>query len=252
MVGVGEATARLHQTQRAADELALQQGHVVAQQRGQIRIDHSRVAATNHAQLGSDFVRRRDVPETDLHRDALDLALQRARAVAVEHDDRQALDAALYHGLEGAAQLVGVGPGQHVPGGVGPRVDLHHRAVEQLGLADLDVEDVGPRLGPDLQKVAKATRYDQGARLPLALQQRVGRDGRPHTNLARRNRVVLGDAEQAANSDQRRPVGREHLGDPQLAEVGVVSDAVGKRPPAVDPELTLPCHSASRDDEASS
>ena len=74
--------------------------------------------------------------------------------------------------------------------------------VEQLRQHDLLGKDVGPRLVADAQRIAKAARDEERRPLALALEQRVGGDGRAHLHRAdflRRDRRARRDAEQPAD-----------------------------------------------------
>ncbi|VTR68762.1 hypothetical protein DESC_720140 [Desulfosarcina cetonica] len=61
-------------------------------------------------------------------------------------------------------------------------IHLDHGFVQQIRLADLQVEDVGPVLVADLQDVAKPPGDQQGAAGPLALQKGVGGHGGAHAD----------------------------------------------------------------------
>jgi hypothetical protein len=62
-------------------------------------------------------------------------------------------------------------------------VDLDDRAEQRARPADVQVEDLRPRLVPDDERVAQAARDEQRVPLALALEQRVRRDGRAQPDV---------------------------------------------------------------------
>ena len=57
-------------------------------------------------------------------------------------------------------------------------IDLEDSRVERGRAADVQVEDLGPRLVADEEEVLEATRDEECMLMALALEQRVGRDSR--------------------------------------------------------------------------
>jgi hypothetical protein len=74
----------------------------------------------------------------------------------------------------------------------------------------------------------------------FAFEQGVGRDGCPHFNFARRNGIVIRQAENVANAFERGVIGGENFGELQFAG-GRAAEAVRERAAAVDPELPTGC-----------
>ena len=123
-------------------------------------------------------------------------------------------------------------------------VHLDHAFVEHRGQHDLAVEELGPGLVADAERVGEARRRDQQRAIALALQQRVGRDRRAHldhVDLGAGDRRAGGDAHQLADALDGGVavvlrVLREQLARHQRA-VGAAPDDVGEGPAPVDPEL---------------
>ena len=76
--------------------------------------------------------------------------------------------------------------------------------VKLLGQDDLLGEDIGPRLVGDAQRVAKTLGDEQQHAVALALEQRVGGDGRAHLDVADAARPGSG-APGATPSNSRMP-----------------------------------------------
>ncbi len=137
------------------------------------------------------------------------LPLVRGVSVGVHENDGDGVDA------------VGAGAGKlgrkcgnvermlDAPIGTYTLVRLHDTRVEHLRLDNVLGEDVRPRLRADLELVLEAAGYDEQRRIALALQKRVGGDGRPHFHLADQvggDGCVRGDAEKPSDRLQRRIV----------------------------------------------
>src|SRR5262245_28480109 len=95
---------------------------------------------------------------------------------------------------------------------------------------------MGPRLGADLEQIAKAAADDERRFGSLAFEERVGRNGGAHAHVARRNSLVLSQPEQLTNAHERGAVTREHLRNRELSRFGISTDAVGERTTTVDPK----------------
>ncbi len=124
-------------------------------------------------------------------------------------------------------------------------VDLDDARVQRLGQHDLPREDARPVLVGDAERVAEPARDRQRRRLALALEQRVGGDGRPHLHRRDRRagveRLSRAAAEQAPDAFDRgvailRRALRQQLVRHEPA-VRAPRDDVGERAAAVDPEL---------------
>src|SRR5690606_2434383 len=102
---------------------------------------------------------------------------------------------------------------------------------------DGERKDVRPGLRADLEQVRKPSGDEQGARDALALEQRIGGERRPHPDVAGRDGDVGREREDAPDGGDLGVVGREHLGDVELAGARLTADAVGEGAAAVDPKL---------------
>ncbi len=76
--------------------------------------------------------------------------------------------------------------------------DLHHLLVEHRRKHDRQIEQARARLIADPERIGEASIDHEQSALPLAFQERVGGDGRPHLHgihHARRNRRVRRETE---------------------------------------------------------
>ena len=144
-------------------------------------------------------------------------------------------------GIEGCDQLAA---------GPDPRVDLHHPLVEHLGEHDAKVEEARPRLVADPKRVPEPPVDDEQGAVPLALEERVGRDGRAHLDrvdpphgLAGRDAEDLPDPMDGGVPVVLRVVGQELVGDE--AALRPAGDHVGERAAPIDPELPAAAHGRS-------
>ena len=69
---------------------------------------------------------------------------------------------------------------QHLAAGPDPHVDLDHPLVEHLGKHDAEIEEARPGLVADAKRVPEPPVDDEQGSVALALEQRVGGDGRTH------------------------------------------------------------------------
>ena len=234
---IGQPAARLHDAQGRAGQLREQGAHVVPDEWCQIGIHTGRVPTRDDPDLCRNLVRERDVLETHLPRDLAQLPLELARAVRVQQHNRDAAQPPLSQRAQLPPYPVWLRSLDHTALGVGPGRHLEHLLIEQLRLADLQLEDAGTRLRADLEQIPEALRDHQRAGRTPPLEQSVGRDGRAHAHVASRNRIRVCQAEDASNSVQWSPVGREQLHHPHIATSRVAPQAVGEGAAAVDPEL---------------
>ena len=186
----------------------------------------------------------RDLRETQRAGDFGDLPLIRGKPVGVHEDDGDCLEAARFRRLQIALDLCEIGRtldnaiGQHA------LVHLHNIGVKLLGLDDIPGKDFGPRLVADFQRVAETFRRHQQRLFALALQQRVGGDGRAHLDRADapgRDRRTRLQPKQVANALHRRvAIGagilRQQFSRMQGA-LRITPDDICKSAAAVDPEI---------------
>jgi hypothetical protein len=78
--------------------------------------------------------------------------------------------------------------------------NLYDGVGERPRFVDLEREQVRPRLVTDSDQVAKAFVRNQDAPATVPLEERIGRQGRPHPDLGRRNRVVGPEPQQFADA----------------------------------------------------
>ena len=94
----------------------------------------------------------------------------------------------------------------HRPVGAHALVGLDDAPIQHLRLHDALGEDVRPRLRADLELILQPARDDEQGGVAFALQERVGRDRRPHLDggdALRRDRGAACHTEEAADRLQR-------------------------------------------------
>ena len=164
----------------------------------------------------------------------------------MHEDDSDGVDAVLPRLVDRRLHRFDVEQLLHSAVGAHAFVHLDDALVELLGQDDFLGEDVRPRLVGDPQRIAETLGDEQQHAVALALQQRVGGDGRAHLDLADeagRDRFALGKAEQVADALYRGvAVGFRIFGE-QFSRMqrafGIAADDVGEGAAAVDPEI--PC-----------
>ena len=246
---VGQAAIRLHEHQRLAAAPRRAQRvadllDIAAQDRRQVGVDHRGVAARDQLDQRADLVAERDLSEARLARHLADLLLVVLVAVAVHqrHGDR-----AIAFGMslrQRLAHRLDVHRRNDVAVRVQPFLDLDHVFIEQLGQNDVQVEQLRPVLVADPQQVAHALGDEQHRPVALALQQRVGGDGRAHLDRVDGtlgDRVALIQAQYLADALHGSVlvalgVLREQLVGHQRA-IRLAGDDIGEGAAAVDPEL---------------
>jgi len=164
--------------------------------------------------------------------------------VTVHEDDRGRAVALAICRFEIAPGPLGIERNQHLPPGADALLDLDDFRIQKLGQDDVPVENPGPVLIGDAQRVAKAARDEEHGAFALALQERVGGDGGSHLHrldAPAGDGRAGGDPEQLAYSCDRgvavtAGIFREQLVSDDAA-VRAKRDDIGKRAAAVDPEL---------------
>ena len=242
--GVGQAPARLHEHEPRAAQLRRHLIDIAAQQRREVGIDHGGIAPAHQLHQRAGLVAGRDLGEADLTRQLRRRLLVRGEAVAVHEDDGDGADAVVVSRLEQGPRRRRIQGAQHGAVRHHPLVHLDDALVEHRGQHDLAVEEVGPRLVADAERVGEAPGRDQQRAVALALQQGIGRHRGAHldhVDLAAGDRRAVRDAHQLANAlDRGIAVVLRVLGE-QLARhqraVGRAPHDVGEGPAPVDPEL---------------
>jgi hypothetical protein len=125
---------------------------------------------------------------------------------------------------------------EHLALRVGARVDLEHLAVQELGLADLEVEQPRARLRPDREQVAESARDHQRERRALPLEQRVSGEGRAHPHVARRDRRAFAQRPMVRMT-ARPPTERSRRGTFATQRCRRIAPGAVGRSAAIDPEL---------------
>ncbi len=151
--------------------------------------------------------------------------------------DHQRLDALRAETQDRLAHLIEGQRRDHQALGIDPLVDLEAEIARDEGL-ERALEPVrgGPRPPAQLEHVAEAPRGDEPGAGALALEQRVGRGGRPvddHRHLGRARRSAGQGSLHAAGLVGHR--GRD-LGDPDQAGGLVDAHQIGERAADVDPD----------------
>ncbi len=165
-------------------------------------------------------------------------------AIAVHEHDRDRAEAVRVGCLEVGARALSVERQDDLAVCAHALVHLDDARVEHLRQHDLAREELRPVLVADAELVAEAARDHEHRRVALALEQRIGRDRRPHLHRLdplRRDRISGRNPEQRANARDRGVaivlgILREELVRDERA-VRATRDDVGERAAAVDPEL---------------
>ncbi|MDR8763757.1 hypothetical protein FEP90_05478 [Burkholderia multivorans] len=243
-IGARETAAALHELQVHARHLVRDLFDVAAQDRRQIRVDDRRVAARHHLHQRRHLVRRRHLREADAPRELRERAFVRGVAIAVDQHDRERAHAVVEHAAQRRLGAGEIERRHDLAVRADAFVDLDDGLVQRIGQHDVEIEQPRPVLVRDAQHVAKAARRRERRAFALALEQRVGRDGRAHlhhVDAFGRDRFAVGEAEQMADAGHGRVaillgVLRQQLVRDERA-VGPARDDVGERAAAVDPEL---------------
>ncbi len=242
--GVGEAAVGLHEHQPDAAQFSGDPVHVTAQDGRQIGVHHGGVAARDQLHQRADLVGGGHLGEAHLAGDGGHPALVVVEPVAVHEDDGHGSDAGVERVAQGRARRLFVERGEDLALGVHALVDLHHPLVEQFRQDDVAVEQPGPVLIADAQRVGETPGDRQHHAVALALQQGVGGDRRSHFDRmdpVGGDRLARLEPEGLANAlDGRVPVAlgilRQQLAR-DLASVRPLGHHVGERSAAIDPEL---------------
>ena len=184
----GEAAVRLHEMEVGLSRQAGRDAvDIAAQHRRQISVDHRRVAAPDQLDQRRDLVADRDLRKAQLARDLRQPRLVIADAPAVHQDDRQRVDPRIANRCLAPAAPATSSSGTSTSPSTPTRSSISTtRSYSIDGKHDVPREDLRPRLVADPQRIAEAARDRQRDPLALALEQRVGRDGRAHPHLGDR------------------------------------------------------------------
>ena len=193
--GLGQAAVRLHEQQPAFGPAKIKgtvhARHIAAQDRRQIGVDHRCVAPRHQLGQTADAVTGRNLGKAFLCRKG-----RHPRLVVGVHMGMQESNC---HGPKPA----GIGPAQGRAGsrlvqrgnlgplGVKPPRHLVHSLVQQIGAADVQIEQGGARLRSDPQKIAEPFGDQQQNPFALALQQGIGGNGGAHLDGGYRPRRQL-------------------------------------------------------------
>src|SRR6266853_1553650 len=246
---IGQAPVRLHEHEAHAAQLFRDAVHVPAQDGRQVGVHHRGVPARHELHQRADLVRNGNLGIADGARQLRYSPLVLLIAVTVHQHDRGRTIALAVCRFEVAPGPLGIERNQHLAPGADALLHLDDFRIQELGQDDVPVEDAGPVLVGDAQRVAKAARDEEHGALALALEKRVGRDGRAHLHdldLFAGDGRAGGDCEQLAYSGDRGVavtawiLGEQLVGED--ASVRAKGDDIGERAAAVDPELPSPAH----------
>ena len=249
-VRVGEPAVRLHEVEpmgRAPEvERALHLGHVAAQDRREVGVDHGGVAAADKLGEARDLVTGRDLGEAGGAGEICGPDLVVGGDMGVQEGNGDGLDPRGPGGTQSGVERRLVQLCDHVSVGVEAFPGFDDPLVEQLRAPDLQGKQLGAGLSADPEKIAEAFCDHKQHPLALALQKRVGGDGGAHLDRADRpvgNRIAGGQRQAAPDPFDRRiavllRVLRQELGGLDPA-IGGPRDHVGEGAAAVDPEFPL-------------
>ena len=247
-VRVGQPAGTLHELQpgtcTVAGELALDLRDVAGEDRRQVGVDHGRVAARDELHQRRHHVRHRNLREADAARERGQRSFVLREAVAVHQHDRDGADAGVERSLQVALGGGGVERPVHLAARAYALVHLDHALVEEARQLDVAHEELRPVLVADAQRIAEAAGDRERGALALALEERVGGDGRAHLHGVDR---VGGD--RRAGREAKEFADALHRGIPvtlrvlrqqlvrQQPAIRMARDDVGERATTVDPEL---------------
>ena len=118
--------------------------------------------------------------EADFARESGRRLLMGGEAVAMHEDDRHGADAVVVSRLEQGPRRRPIQCAEHGAVRHHALVHLDHPLVEHRGQHDLAVEEVGPRLVADAQRIGEARGHNEQRAVALTLQQGVGCHRRAH------------------------------------------------------------------------
>ena len=158
--------------------------YVAAQDRGQIGIDHCRVAAPDQFGEAGDGGGGGHLREAGFAGDRGDAILMVGVEIGVQPGDGHGADAVFVRGLQMGADGGLIKRGQNRAIGVQTFVHFDHAFIKQVGALDFQIKKPGSGLVAYFQQVAETRRDDQQHAFALAFQKRVGGHGRAHLDRA--------------------------------------------------------------------
>ena len=229
--------------QRVLPERRRQARDVAIEHRRQIGVDQRRIAATDQLDQRRDAVADRNLREADRLGEIGQRRLMRGEAIAVHQDDRDRAEPGSMGRLQPVPCGIAVERSDHAPVRRDPLVNLDDVREQRCRACQVARENVGALLMSDHQRIAEAARDRQDGRLALALEQRIGRDGRPDPQFDRHLRAP---GQPADRLDRGIGVafgvfGQQFSGNDFAARRA--GDDIGEGAAAIDPEL--PCRHPS-------
>ena len=222
--GPNQSAARTHEPQGRPAHGPLHPPHIVAQHRGQIGVGHRGFGARQEAGQGADFVRDADMGEPggpgQLSRP---LFMDRVQ-VGVQEGDGATGEAFQDRVMQAGGKVLQIKGLQHQPIRRQPLTGLDRPLIKRLWLDDVESKQLGPRLVPDDQRIAKPPRGDEQGPGAPPLQQGVGRDRRAHLDGA----DLFGGERRARRHGQQAA----HALDGGVLVVGGLGQELGRADPA--------------------
>src|SRR5437870_3113780 len=177
---VGESPGRLHELETHAGKLRLDALDVAPQDRRKIGIDDGRVPTRDELHEWAHLVAHRYLRETDSSRDGGKLGLVLGVTVTVHKHDGASTDAVGERFSQRSLRRLGIERVHDFSVRADTLIDLDHTLVELYGQVDAADEELRPVLVRDAQRVAEAAGDQKQRALAFALEERIGRDRRPH------------------------------------------------------------------------
>jgi len=247
---VGQAARGLHEEQAHARHLGGHLFHIAAQDGAEVGVDHRGVATADELHQRAGFMGCADLREAHLAGDARCGCFVRREPPPVQEHHGHAAQPRIEGRPQAFAQVRFIKWLQQFAVSADPFLRLDHPGIEQFRQHDVSVEQAGPVLISDPQRVAEAVGGHQKGGLALAFQQRVGGHRGTHLHAGHqtwRDRLFRPQPQQvpdAGDGGVRVLLGvfAEELVREQVA-IWPPGDDVGEGAAAVDPEL--PGHAGS-------
>ena len=174
LIGIDQPPGRREDLQPAPPNRLSQTLNVRPQYGVQVGVHHGGVAAGDDLHQGRHPAGKADFVEADLLGDLAHQLFMLRAEIGVQETNGQRLDALALQGGQLGTDRCRVWSNQDFSFGRDPLIDFHYRREQRLGLADRELEQLGPVLVADPEDVAEALRGDEGRSRPPAGDQGVG------------------------------------------------------------------------------